>query len=150
MVFEPEAKCYHFNRPTWLEYFKQQLQYGKNTLKLYFKRPKLVRGDKITDFGMNLQPVLLAFIFVSVILGLTLEKARVMLCIAAFTLVFLLTYYVIYAMRISLYFRDPAAMLLVIVYFVRAMAWTLGGTITVLKALKADRGKDQNWLTYVS
>ena len=34
-------------------YYRQQLQYGKNTLKLYFKHGHLARGDEITDLGMN-------------------------------------------------------------------------------------------------
>ncbi|MCJ7763255.1 glycosyltransferase, partial [Candidatus Bathyarchaeota archaeon] len=50
IVFDPSAKCYHFNRATVRAYFRQQLQYGKNTLKLYFKHSKLAKGDEITDF----------------------------------------------------------------------------------------------------
>jgi len=35
LILDPNAKCYHFNRPTWRGYFKQQFEYGKNTLRLY-------------------------------------------------------------------------------------------------------------------
>lgn len=139
LVFEPNAKCYHYNRPTWREYFKQQLRYGKNTLRLYLKNPKLIKGDKITDFGMNIQPLLLLAFFISAILGLLLEKARFLLFVSFFTLAFLLIYYVICAARISAYFKDLTAMLLVVVYVVRAVAWTLGGTIEVFKTLKGRR-----------
>ena len=37
IAYEPKAVCYHYNRPTLQAYYRQQLQYGKNTLKLYFK-----------------------------------------------------------------------------------------------------------------
>ena len=57
-AYEPAAKCYHFNRQTVRAYWRQQLQYGENTLKLYFKHGKLARGDEITDWGMNIQPAL--------------------------------------------------------------------------------------------
>ena len=65
IVFDPEAKCFHFHRPTLLSYFKQQYKYGQNTWKLYFKHPNLAKGDKITDLWMNIQPILycLAAIF---------------------------------------------------------------------------------------
>lgn len=139
LIFEPNAKCYHFNRPTWREYFRQQLRYGMNTLRLYFRNPKLIRGDKITDFGMNVQPIFLLVAFTSAILGLLFGNARFMLYISGFMLAFLLAYYIACAVKISMYFKDLTAMLLVVVYFVRAVAWTLGGTIAVFKALKKRR-----------
>ena len=57
IAYEPTAVCYHFNRPTLKAYYRQQLQYGKNTLKLYFKHGHLAKGDEITDVGMNIQPI---------------------------------------------------------------------------------------------
>lgn len=139
LVFEPHVKCYHFNRPTWREYFRQQLRYGMNTLRLYLRNPKLIKGDKITDFGMNIQPILLLIAFTSAILGLLLGNARFMLYISGFILAFLLAYYIACAAKISMHFKDLTAMLLVTVYFVRAVAWTLGGTIAAFKALKNRR-----------
>ncbi len=59
IAYEPTAVCFHFNRPTIKAFYRQQLQYGKNTLKLYFKHGHLARGDEITDIGMNIQPILL-------------------------------------------------------------------------------------------
>lgn len=70
IAYEPSAVCYHFNRPTLKAYYRQQLQYGKNTLKLYFKHGRLAKGDEITDMGMNIQPVLLLVIAGSFLLGI--------------------------------------------------------------------------------
>lgn len=143
LVFEPEAKCYHFNRQTWCGYFKQQLRYGKNTFRLYFRKPGLIKGDKITDFGMNIQPALLVMAFLSMVLGVLLEQARFMLYLSAFISAFLLAYYIVRAAQISLYFKDPAAMLLVVVYIVRAAAWTLGGTIAFFKMIRGEGRRSQ-------
>ncbi len=137
IIFEPEAKCYHFNRQTWREYFKQQFQYGKNTIRLYLKKPSLIKGDRITDFGMNIQPVLLIIAFILAVLGLTLEQARFTLYVSTAILAFLLAYYVIYAAKVSLQFKDPTALLLVPICFVRAVAWTLGGIFGIFKTVKA-------------
>lgn len=143
LVLDPKAKCYHFHRHTWREYFKQQLRYGKNTLRLYLRKPKLIKGDKITDFGMNIQPILLVTAFASAILGLALEPARlIMLYISTFIMTFLLIYYMICAVKVSIHFKDATAMVLVAIYIVRAVAWTLGGCAAVLKALKEYRRKD--------
>jgi cellulose synthase/poly-beta-1,6-N-acetylglucosamine synthase-like glycosyltransferase len=141
LIFEPNAKCYHFNRPTWREYFKQQLQYGKNTLRLYLRNPKLIKGDKITDFGMNIQPILLLTALASAILGLIFENTQFLLYVSAFMLAFLIAYYIFCAVKISAFFKDFTAMLLVIVYFVRAAAWTLGGAVTVFNALRNGRAR---------
>ena len=70
IAYEPKAVCYHFNRPTLKAYYRQQLQYGKNTLKLYFKHGSLAKGDEITDVGMNIQPVLLLGVIAFFILGI--------------------------------------------------------------------------------
>lgn len=142
IVFEPEAKCYHFNRQTWRGYFKQQMNYGKNTVRLYLKKPKLIRGDEITDFGMNIQPVLLVAAFLLTFLGLIFEQAKFMLYISVTIFTLLLVYYVIYAVKILLQFRDTAAMLLVVICFVRALAWTIGSFIGVFRILKT-RGRRQ-------
>lgn len=138
LVFEPDAKCYHFNRPTWLGYFKQQFQYGKNTLRLYLRNLKLIKGDSITDFGMNIQPLLLFVAFTSAILGF-MSEIRFPLYFSALIIAFLMTYYVISAVKVSAYFKDFTCMLLIVVYFVRAVAWTLGGIFAVLKILSKGR-----------
>ena len=141
LIFEPDAKCYHFNRSTWREYFKQQLRYGKNTLRLYLRNPKLIKGDKITDFGMNIQPILLLIALASAILGLIFENTRSLLYVSVFILAFLIAYYIFCAVKISAFFKDFTAMLLVIVYFVRAVAWTLGGAVTVFDTLRSGRAR---------
>jgi cellulose synthase/poly-beta-1,6-N-acetylglucosamine synthase-like glycosyltransferase len=134
IILEPQAKCYHFNRPTWKEYFKQQLHYGKNTSRLYLKSPKLIRGDAITDFWMNIQPILIAAAILLVIAGF-FEKF--MWYVSASILAFLLIFYLASAVKLSYSYKDASAMLLVVVYFARAIAWTLGGAISVVKILKA-------------
>jgi|YelNatPaOPRAMG01_1025707.scaffolds.fasta_scaffold01202_20 cellulose synthase/poly-beta-1,6-N-acetylglucosamine synthase-like glycosyltransferase len=141
LIFKPDAKCYHFNRSTWREYFKQQLRYGKNTLRLYLRNPKLIKGDKITDFGMNIQPILLLIALASAILGLIFENTRSLLYVSVFILAFLIAYYIFCAVKISAFFKDFTAMLLVIVYFVRAVAWTLGGAVTVFDTLRNGRAR---------
>jgi len=134
IILEPQAKCYHFNRPTFEEYFKQQLQYGKNASKLYLKRPNLVRGDAITDFWMNIQPIL---IVVTTLLFIAGFFEKIMWYISASILAFLLIFYFASAFRLSYIYKDAGAMLLVVVYFVRAIAWTIGGVIFAFKILRA-------------
>jgi cellulose synthase/poly-beta-1,6-N-acetylglucosamine synthase-like glycosyltransferase len=134
LLFEPDAKCYHFNRSTVKAYFKQQLQYGKNTLKLYFKHSKLIKGDKITDFGMNVQPLLLLAVTLFFLLGLP-PILRPLWYVSAFILALVFVYYVISAGRLSVKYQDSVAMLLVVLYFVRALAWFIGAVITTVRFL---------------
>lgn len=138
ILFEPSAKCYHFNRPTVSGYFRQQLQYGKNTAKLYLKHANLIKGDEITDFGMNIQPFLIFAVIAFFLLGI-LKALRPLWYVSASILVLMFVYYIISAVRLSVKFKDVAAMLLVALYFVRALAWFSGAVVTAVKFLVGDR-----------
>ena len=135
IAFVPEAKCYHFHRPTLGKFFKQQYKYGENTWKLYFKHPQLARGDKITDWWMNIQPILYAI--AAILLGITLAtnfniiSSSVLLAI----IIIIAVHYTFSAAKISYIFHDPSAMYLIIIYFTRATAWTLGGVISLISTV---------------
>jgi cellulose synthase/poly-beta-1,6-N-acetylglucosamine synthase-like glycosyltransferase len=138
ILFEPNAKCYHFNRSTVSGYFRQQLQYGKNTTKLYLKHANLVKGDEITDFGMNIQPFLILAVIVFFLLGIP-EALRPLWYVSAFILALIFVYYVVSAVRLSIKFKDVAAMLMVVLYFVRAVAWFSGAVVTTVRFLVGGR-----------
>jgi glycosyltransferase involved in cell wall biosynthesis len=138
LLFEPDAKCYHFNRSTVKAYFRQQLQYGKNTVKLYFKHAELIKGDRITDFGMNIQPLLLLVTITFFLFGL-FEILRPFWYISLSILALIFSYYVISAARLSIKFKDATGMLLVVLYFVRSLAWFIGAVITTVKILVGNR-----------
>jgi cellulose synthase/poly-beta-1,6-N-acetylglucosamine synthase-like glycosyltransferase len=138
ILFEPNAKCYHFNRSTVSGYFRQQLQYGKNTTKLYLKHANLVKGDEITDFGMNIQPFLILAVIAFFLLGI-LEALRLSWYVSAFILALIFAYYVVSAVRLSIKFKDVAAMLMVVLYFLRAVAWFSGAVVTTVRFLVGGR-----------
>ena len=138
IAYEPSAKCYHFNRSTVRAYFKQQLQYGKNTVKLYFKHAGLARGDEITDFVMNVQPILLLAVVVFAILGI-LGALRFLWYVAGGFLLVLFVYYLFSAVRVAVKFKDKTALRLFVLYFVRAFAWFTGAVIISVKYLAGDR-----------
>jgi len=137
IVFEPSAKCYHFHRSTVSGYFRQQLQYGKNTTKLYFKHADLIKGDEITDFGMNIQPALMLTAIVLFFLGL-IEILRPLWFGSALLIAFIFVYYVFSAAKLSIKFKDGVAMLMVVLYFVRAFAWLTGAVITAVRFLQGE------------
>ncbi len=139
-AYEPQAQCYHFNRQSVRAYWRQQLQYGKNTLKLYLKHRRLVRGDEITDWGMNIQPALLLVIIVFAVLGI-LPPLRPLLYVSGGVFAAVLAYYVYSAAKISARFKDRTAMRLVVLYFVRAFAWLCGATVTTFRFLFGIRRK---------
>jgi cellulose synthase/poly-beta-1,6-N-acetylglucosamine synthase-like glycosyltransferase len=138
IVFDPSAKCYHFNRSTVRAYFRQQLQYGKNTIKLYFKHSTLIKGDEITDFYMNIQPLLILAAIIFFILGLP-AILRPLWYASALILALVFIYYVYSAIKLSIKFKDGVAMLLVVLYFVRALAWLTGAAITTVRLLFGKR-----------
>jgi cellulose synthase/poly-beta-1,6-N-acetylglucosamine synthase-like glycosyltransferase len=142
IAFDSEAICYHFHRPTLQAFFRQQYKYGQNTWKLYFKHPKLARGDKITDGWMNLQPILYGvaaiLLLISIITSFHWVPSLLFLSLAVITLL----HYSFSAARISYIFHDSSAMYLIVIYFTRAIAWTLGGATSLIQtALKGGEDK---------
>jgi cellulose synthase/poly-beta-1,6-N-acetylglucosamine synthase-like glycosyltransferase len=132
IAFDSEAICYHFHRPTLRTFFKQQYKYGQNTWKLYLKHPKLARGDKITDWWMNIQPILYGvaaiLLLISLVTNFHLIPSLIFLAIVTITAL----HYIFSAARISIIFHDPSAMYLIVIYFTRAVAWTMGGTTSLI------------------
>ena len=134
IAYEPTAVCYHFNRPTLKAYYRQQRQYGKNTLKLYFKHGQLAKGDEITDVGMNIQPILLLAVIASFLLGI-IPLIRFMWVVSGLILLAMVLYFVYSAAKISAKFHDWSAMRLFVLYFVRSAAWFVGATVTTVRYL---------------
>ncbi|MEJ2241456.1 MAG: glycosyltransferase [Candidatus Bathyarchaeota archaeon] len=133
IAFNPTAICYHFHRPTLFAFFKQQYKYGQNTWKLYFKHPKLAKGDKITDLWMNIQPIIYGIAALFLLISIATKFNLIPSLIFSSIVVITLLQYFISAARISYIFQDLSAMYLIIIYFTRALAWTVGGTISVIQ-----------------
>jgi cellulose synthase/poly-beta-1,6-N-acetylglucosamine synthase-like glycosyltransferase len=134
IAYEPNAVCYHYNRPTLKAYYKQQLQYGKNTLKLYFKHGHLAKGDEITDVGMNIQPVLLLTVVALFIVGI-IPLLRLFWVGSGLILFGMFFYFVYSAVKVSTKYQDWSAMRLIVLYYVRSAAWFVGAVMTTLRYL---------------
>lgn len=132
IAYEPAAVCYHYNRPTLKTYYKQQLQYGKNTLKLYFKHGHLAKGDEITDVGMNVQPILLLAVVALFIVGI-IPLLRLLWIGSGLILLGMFLYFVYSATKVSIKYHDWSAMRLIILYYVRSAAWFIGAITTTLR-----------------
>ncbi len=135
IAYEPAAVCYHFNRPTIRAFYRQQFQYGKNTLKLYFKHGRLARGDEITDVGMNIQPVLLLADILLFVLSI-IPLLRPLWIVSGLVLAAMTVYFVYSAVKVAVKFDDWGALRLVVLYFVRAVAWFVGAASTIISYLR--------------
>jgi cellulose synthase/poly-beta-1,6-N-acetylglucosamine synthase-like glycosyltransferase len=140
IAYEPNAVCYHYNRPTLYAYYKQQMQYGKNTLKLYFKHGGLAKGDEITDFGMNMQPILLLVVIAFFFIGI-IPLVRPLWYFSGLILLGMLLYFIYLAAKLAIKFHDRVTLRLVILYFVRAFAWFVGAVTTTIKFLSSQERK---------
>jgi cellulose synthase/poly-beta-1,6-N-acetylglucosamine synthase-like glycosyltransferase len=138
IAYDPSAVCYHYNRSTLKAYYRQQRQYGKNTLRLYFKHGGLARGDEITDFGMNIQPILLLAAIVLFLVGIV-PALRLLWLGSGLILAYMLVYFAYSATRVAFKFNQAIAPRLVVLYFVRAAAWFVGAISAVLSFLSGKR-----------
>ena len=135
IIVDPDVKCYHFHRPTLTEYFKQQFKYGQNTVKLYFKHSHLMRGDEITDWWMNVQPILYMTIAILLVVGFIDALRPTAWIISFFMASGIMLQYTFSALRVSFKYRDSTALALVVVYVTRAVAWTLGAIAVGIRSI---------------
>lgn len=70
IVYEPSAIIYHYHRATWENLFRQQMTYGKFMPLLYLRHKRKVTGDHISKPSMIVQPFILGFIVLSLLLSL--------------------------------------------------------------------------------
>jgi cellulose synthase/poly-beta-1,6-N-acetylglucosamine synthase-like glycosyltransferase len=134
IAYEPSSVCYHFNRTTLQKFYRQQLQYGKNTLRLYFKHSTLAQGDEITDVGMNIQPIWFLATITSLLLGIV-TRLHFLWYLACVLLLTMFVYYVYSATKIAVEFKDKSAMRLILLYYVRSIAWFNGAIIATVTYL---------------
>jgi len=134
IAYEPTAVCYHYNRSTLQAYYRQQLQYGKNTLKLYFKHGPLARGDEITDVGMNIQPILILTLIATFLIGI-IPLLRFLWFGSVTLLAAMILYFTYSAIKISTKFNENVVSRLVTLYFVRSIAWFVGAVSTTVRYL---------------
>ncbi|MDR0797508.1 MAG: glycosyltransferase [Nitrososphaerota archaeon] len=135
IAYEPSSVCYHFNRPTVQKFYRQQLQYGKNTLRLYFKHGTLAKGDEITDVGMNIQPIWLLSTIISFLLGIV-PSLNFLWYLTSVLFLSMFIYYVYSAAKIAVEFKDKTAMRLILLYYVRSIAWFNGAVITTIMYIR--------------
>jgi glycosyltransferase involved in cell wall biosynthesis len=69
------------------------------------------------------------FLIINVVTGLNIISSAIFLVIV----ILMLLQYTFSALKISYIFHDMAAMYLVVIYFTRALAWTLGGTTSLIQ-----------------
>jgi len=81
---------------------------------------------------MNIQPILYGiaaiFLLISVVTNFHLIPSLIFLALVLITAL----HYIFSAARISYIFHDPSAMYLIVIYFTRAVAWTLGGATSLI------------------
>ncbi|MCL1965675.1 MAG: glycosyltransferase [Candidatus Bathyarchaeota archaeon] len=138
IAYEPSSVCYHFNRSSTQKFYRQQLQYGKNTLRLYLKHGTLAQGDEITDVGMNIQPIWLLVTMTSFLLGI-IPPLRLLWYLSGILFLAMTAYYIYSATKIAIEFKDKSAMRLIILYYIRSFAWFTGAIITTIAYIGGKR-----------
>jgi hypothetical protein len=95
----------------------------------------MAEGDQITDWWMNIQPVLYVAAAISLVASLIASFNRTGLLIFLALALLVTLQYTYSAAKISLVSHDASAMFLIVLYFTRAFAWTLGGTTSFVGSL---------------
>ena len=130
MIYEPAAVVWHHHRATWKSYFKQQMNYAKFVPTAYRSHKRKATGDEITPGLMVIQIPLLYLAALFFILSFS----KMFHQLWQFTFGFLCLLYVYMSALITTNISD--FFYLILIFFVRNIAWCIGGLIGLPKVFK--------------
>lgn len=129
-LFNIKAVVWHYHRATWKSYFKQQYLYGENVPKVYLKKHNLkkIKGDEVSDIMMPFQIGMLGLIGLLFLAGFwSLDYVYM----ATIPTIALFASYLEGAHKLSN--SIPEFFYLILIFFVRSFAWTLGILMGLVK-----------------
>lgn|SRR2546425_1472971 len=129
----PRALAYHAHRSDLRSYLHQQFRYGRYLPVVIQMHPQILRGDTVTSFWMNAQPVLLGTMFFTALLGFVSP----FMWVVAFTLATGVVLTVMAELiRIVLTVQKPRALAAFALLVARIFAWTYGGAVFLSDRLR--------------
>jgi len=121
MKYVPDAIVYHYHRPTWKSFFKQQFNNAKISSILYWKHKDKIIGDHISTSSMGLTLILTYFLLLSLFFS-TINKMFLYL-----TLFFFISINLIFLKDIVLLVKKLDEIpILFGIFLIRTIAWTFG------------------------
>ena len=132
MAYVRNAIVYHYHRPNWKSFFRQQLNYGKFVIKapsIYMGRDKF--GDYLSKPIMGLEVITFDLLLVSLFASLFIPSTSI---ISTILLLILLILYLLdmanFAKSLTSVFEYFA------LFFVRTFAWTVGFLIGLSEIIR--------------
>jgi len=124
LVYNRNASVFHYHRSSPSAFFRQQFSYALYAPELYIKHPNGVKGDHITSFSMNIEPLIFlasgGLFFLSTFLHTNLYLVGLLLlCLPL----------ILYFHRTIKIFRQTSQRLsfvLPVFFLLRGIAWALG------------------------
>lgn len=138
IAYVPEAKVWHNHRDKLWGYFKQQYEYGEFAIVRYMQMPKIAKGDEVTSFWMISQPL---FYLASLILLIFWFFYHFAWPIILIPLIILLLTYILDSLKLAIKYKDASALIAIVIYILRPIAWGLGAFSTLINPKKIKRMK---------
>lgn len=131
MRYVHKAIVYHYHRPTWRSFFKQQFKYGKHMPLLYLKHKRMSTGDHISKPTMILEEFIFLFGCLFMILSIFYG-----ILIIPMILLFLFLF-ILYFTDILRLTKNVADILLLFgLYLIRTVAWSVGLVFCIFELFK--------------
>ena len=133
IIFVADAVVYHHHRDTLKAYFKQQFEYGEYGIIRYIDKIKIARGDELARLRLITQPLYYVVSLIFVFLWLIFNSPWQLIFIPPLILIIS---YIYSSIRLAVKYKDITALFLLIIFFIRPIAWGLGATSMLFKISK--------------
>ncbi|MBU5689726.1 MAG: glycosyltransferase [Candidatus Aenigmatarchaeota archaeon] len=121
MKYVPDAIVYHYHRPNWKSFFRQQMKNAIMAPLTYWKNFDKIKGDHISTSSMALSLLLFYLTLLSAILYIFSSKFIIIYVFALFSFLFLNMFETIRVAQ-----KPSQYTLLFMIHIVRTIAWSIG------------------------
>ncbi|MBU1164132.1 glycosyltransferase [Patescibacteria group bacterium] len=133
IILIQDAIVYHHHRENLIKYTKQQFEYGQYGIIRYLEKIKFARGDELAKLRIITQPlyycVSLLFLLLWLIFGWPWQLIFV-------PPLMLFLGYLYGSTRLVIKYKDITAYFVIVIFFIRPIAWAFGATIMLLRISK--------------
>jgi glycosyltransferase involved in cell wall biosynthesis len=139
IAYQKNAIIYHYHRPSWKGYFKQQYTYAKYASKVYLeKHREKMLGDEISKTNMLFQIIFLYLISLNILL---LPFSQFLFNTLSLLIIILFISYFFDIIKLARSFVDVFWFLTISI--VRNIAWNVGIFVGIIKLLQTFFSRDR-------
>jgi len=130
IILVHHVAAHHHHRDNFIAYVKQQYEYGKYAIIRNLQHKNIAKGDEVASFYIISQPFYYLVSFIIFIMWLLIDFSWQIIFVP---IIILWLTYLYNSLRLSIKYKDISALLSIVLFIIRPIAWAIGCSASVPK-----------------